>query len=359
MSTYSIAKAPGDGTGPEVVAEAVKVLDVAGRVHGFDFAYDELDLGGERYLRTGETLTGADLQTLSSADAILFGAVGHPKVPPGVLEQDILLRMRRELDQFINLRPVKLHPGVKGPLRDVAPGDVDFVVVRENSEGLYVGQGEFTAKGSPFELAVQQSVNSRFAVERCIRYAFDLAAVRPRHRLTLCGKTNVLTYAWDLWARVFEEVGAEYPHVETNYAHVDATCLWMIEDPGRFDVIVTDNMFGDIITDLAAAIQGGLGIASGGNINPNGVSMFEPIGGTAPGFEGTGQINPLAAIGAAAMMLRILGETAGAAAVESAVGEVAGSLPSLRAGEMGITTSEVGDRVASLVAEPEKAGAPA
>jgi 3-isopropylmalate dehydrogenase len=267
--------------------------------------------------------------------------------------------MRRELDQFVNLRPVKLHPGVKGPLRDISPEDVDFVVVRENSEGLYVGQGEFTAKGSPFEVAVQHSVNSRFAVERCIRYAFDLAAGRPRRRLTLCGKTNVLTYAWDLWARVFYEVGAEYPHVETNYAHVDATCLWMIEDPGRFDVIVTDNMFGDIITDLAAAIQGGLGIASGGNINPNGVSMFEPIGGTAPGFEGTGQINPLAAIGAAGMMLRTLGESAAADAVERAVGEVAGSLPSLRAGEMGISTTEVGDRVASLVAEPERAGAPA
>lgn len=357
MSTYSIATVPGDGTGPEVVSEAVKVLDVAGRVHGFEIEYDELDLGGERYLRTNETLTGADLQSLGNADAILFGAVGHPQVPPGVLEQDILLRMRRELDQFINLRPVKLHPGVKGPLRDVAPEEVDFVVVRENSEGLYVGQGEFTAKGSPFEVAVQHSVNSRFAVERCIRYAFDLAAGRLRRRLTLCGKTNVLTYAWDLWARVFDEVASEYPHVETNYAHVDATSLWMIEDPGRFDVIVTDNMFGDIITDLAAAIQGGLGIASGGNINPNGVSMFEPIGGTAPGFEGTGQINPLAAIGAAGMMLRILGEAAGADAIDTAVGEVAGSLPSLRAGEMGISTSEVGDRVASLVAEPEKARA--
>jgi 3-isopropylmalate dehydrogenase len=340
-----------------VVAEAVKVLEVAGKVHGFEIAYHELDLGGERYIRTNETLTGADLQTLGSANAILFGAVGHPQVPPGVLEQDILLRMRRELDQFINLRPVKLHPGVKGPLRDVSPEDVDFVVVRENSEGLYVGQGEFTAKGSPFEVAVQHSVNSRFAVERCIRYAFDLAASRPRRRLTLCGKTNVLTYAWDLWARVFDEVGAEYPHIETNYAHVDATCLWMVEDPGRFDVIVTDNMFGDIITDLAAAIQGGLGIASGGNINPNGVSMFEPIGGTAPGFEGTGQINPLAAIGAVGMMLRTLGENAAADAVDGAVGEVAGSLRSLRAGEMGITTSEVGDRVASLVAEPERAGA--
>jgi 3-isopropylmalate dehydrogenase len=357
MSSYSVAKVPGDGTGPEVVEEAVKVLAVAAAVHGFEIEYHELDLGGERYLRTKETLTGADLQTLSNADAILFGAVGHPDVPPGILEQQILLRMRRELDQFINLRPVKLHPGVKGPLRDVDPSEVDMIVVRENSEGLYANQGEFTAKGGPFEVAVQQSVNSRFAVERCIRYAFDLAATRPRRHLTMCGKTNVLTFASDLWSRVFEEVGGEYPQVETAYAHIDAACYWMVENPSRFDVIVTDNMFGDIITDLGAAIQGGLGIAAGANINPNGVSMFEPIGGTAPGFEGTGLINPLAAIGAAAMMLDVLGEPAGASAVEKAVGEVAGSLPSLRAGEMGISTSVVGDRVVSLVAETKTAGA--
>jgi 3-isopropylmalate dehydrogenase len=357
MSTYSVAKVPGDGTGPEVVGEAVKVLAVAGEVHGFEIVYDELDLGGERYLRTEETLTGSDLQRLSAADAILFGAVGHPDVTPGVLEQDILLRMRRELDQFINLRPVKLHPGVNGPLRGVGPGDVDMVVVRENSEGLYVNQGEFTAKGSPFEVAVQQSVNSRFAVERCIRYAFDLAAARPRAHLTMCAKTNVLTFASDLWARVFEEVSAEYPQVETAYAHIDAACYWMIDDPSRFDVVVTDNMFGDIITDLGAAIQGGLGIAAGANINPNGVSMFEPIGGTAPGFERTGKINPLAAIGSAAMMLDVLGEKEAAVSVEAAVGTVAGSLPSLRAGEMGMTTEEVGNRVAELVAESQTAGA--
>jgi 3-isopropylmalate dehydrogenase len=341
-----------------VVQEAVKVLDVAGEVYGFELEYTDLDLGGERYLRTQETLTGSDLEALGNADAILFGAVGHPDVPPGVLEQEILLRMRRELDQFVNLRPVKLYPGVNGPLRDVNSADVDFVVVRENSEGLYVGQGEFTAKGSPFEVAVQLSVNSRFAVERCIRYAFDLASSRPRRHLTMCAKTNVLTYASDLWARVFEEVGAEYPEVETAYAHIDAACLWLVEDPSRFDVIVTDNMFGDIITDLGAAVQGGLGIASGANVNPNGVSMFEPIGGTAPGFEGTGLINPLAAIGAGAMMMDILGEPKAGAAIESAVGGVAGTLPSLRAGQMGISTTEVGDRVAGLVAESAPAGAP-
>jgi 3-isopropylmalate dehydrogenase len=340
-----------------VVQEAVKVLDAAGEVYGFELDYTDLDLGGERYLRTQETLTGSDLEALGNADAILFGAVGHPDVPPGVLEQEILLRMRRELDQFVNLRPVKLHPGVNGPLRDVDPADVDFVVVRENSEGLYVGQGEFTAKGSPFEVAVQLSVNSRFGVERCIRYAFDLAASRPRRHLTMCAKTNVLTYASDLWARVFEEVGAEYPDVETAYAHIDAACLWLVEDPSRFDVIVTDNMFGDIITDLGAAVQGGMGIASGANVNPNGVSMFEPIGGTAPGFEGTGLINPLAAIGAGAMMMDLLGEPKAGAAIESAVGEVAGALPSLRAGQMGISTAAVGDRVAGLVAESAPAGA--
>jgi 3-isopropylmalate dehydrogenase len=257
--------------------------------------------------------------------------------------------MRRELGQYINLRPVKLHPGVHSPLAHVSPEDVDFVVVRENSEGLYVDKGSFTAKGSPFEVAVQESVNTRHGVERCIRYAFDLAMSRPARHVTLCGKTNVLKFSWDLWLRVFNEVAAEYEDVTTAYAHVDATCLWMIEDPGRFDVIVTDNMFGDIITDLAAAIQGGLGIASGGNLNPEGVSMFEPIGGTAPGFEGTGKINPLAAIGAAAMMLRELGEMEAAAVIEGAVAETAGSLPSLRAGEMGTTTTDLGDRIATLV----------
>lgn len=352
MSSYRIAVVPGDGTGPEVVAEAEKVLAAAASAHGFELDSTHFDLGGDRYLRTGETLTGEVLERLRESDAILFGAVGHPDVPPGILEQDILLRLRRELGQYINLRPVKLHPGVKGPLAGVGPEAVDFVVVRENSEGLYVDKGSFTAKGTAYEVAVQESVNTRLGVERCVRYAFDMARSRPRRHVTLCGKTNVLKYAWDLWARVFEEVSTEYDDVTTAYAHVDAACLWMVLDPGRFDVIVTDNMFGDILTDLAAAIQGGLGIASGANVNPDGVSMFEPIGGTAPGFEGTGKINPLAAIGAAAMMLRQLGETRAAASIETAVAAVAGELPSLQAGEMGATTSEVGDRIASLVGTP-------
>jgi 3-isopropylmalate dehydrogenase len=348
---HRIAVVPGDGTGPEVVAEALKVLDAAANSYGFDLDLTYFDIGGDRYLRTGETLPGGVLDQLRNSDAILFGAVGHPDVAPGILEQDILLRLRHELDQFINLRPVKLHPGVNSPISAVTPEDVDFVVVRENSEGLYAGKGSFTAKGEPFEVAVQESVNTRPGVERCVRYAFDLAMTRPRRHLTLCGKTNVLKYSWDLWARVFDLVAADYPAVETAYAHVDAACLWMVEDPARFDVIVTDNMFGDIITDLAAAIQGGLGIASGANVNPTGVSMFEPIGGTAPGFEGTGKINPLAAIGAAGMMLRELNEVDGASAIDSAVATVAGELPSLRAGEMGITTGEVGDRAAQLIRE--------
>ncbi len=349
MSSHRIAVIGGDGTGPEVVAEAVKVIEAAEARFGFTVDKTSYEIGGERYLSTGETLTDSDLEQLKEEDAILFGAVGHPDAKPGILEQEILLRLRRELSQYINLRPIKLYPGVRSPISDLKPEDVDMVIVRENSEGLYVGKGEFTDKGSQSEVAVQESVNTRHGVERCVRFAFELAETRPRKHLTLCGKTNVLTYAWDLWQRTFDEVGKEFPDVSTGYAHVDAACLWMVEDPSRFDVVVTDNMFGDIITDLGAAVQGGLGIASGANMNPSGVSMFEPIGGTAPGFEGTGKINPLASIGSAAMMLTALGETAAGQAVEDAVGAVAGTLPSLRAGEMGMSTSEVGDQVVARV----------
>jgi 3-isopropylmalate dehydrogenase len=345
-----IAVAGGDGTGPEVVAEAQKALDAAASRFTLDLEYVPVELGGARYLATGETLTDADLDLFRSVDAILFGAIGHPDVPPGVLERGVLLRIRFELDQYVNLRPIKLYPGVTSPVAGLGPDDVDLIVVRENSEGLYAGSGRVEGEGGPDEVAVQESVNSRRAVERCVRYAFDLAVKRPRRKLTLVAKTNVLTFASGLWDRVAHEVAAEYPEVSLDYAHVDAAALWLVEDPGRFDVIVTDNMFGDIITDLGAAIQGGMGIASGGNINPDGVSMFEPIGGTAPGFEGTGEINPLAAIGASAMLLRQVGAMHAGDAVEAAVAEVAGSLPSLRAGEMGITTTEVGDRVAALVA---------
>lgn len=354
MTSHDVLVVPGDGTGPEVIAEALKVLDAAQERFGFELRTTKLDLGGERYLRTGETLTDDDLEMMQQSDAILFGAIGHPGVKPGILEQEILLRLRRELDQYINLRPIKLHPGVESPVANVRPEEVDMVVVRENSEGLYAGRGSFTAKDSPFEIAIQESVNTAFAVERCVRFAFDYATEMGRSEVTMCGKTNVLTYAWDLWQRVFDRVSSRYPDISTSYAHVDAACLWMVEDPGRFDVIVTDNMFGDIITDLGAAIQGGLGIASGANMNPSGVSMFEPIGGTAPGFEGTGKINPLAAIGSAAMMLKSLGEREAGEAVEQAVGAVAGSLRSLRAGEMGASTTEVGDMVTERVAVSER-----
>ena len=268
-----IAVVGGDGTGPEVVAEAQKVLDAAASRFGLDLGYVPMDLGGSRYLRTGEVLTDADLEQLRSVDAILFGAIGHPDVAPGVLERGLLLRIRGELDQYINLRPIRLYPGVTSPVAALGPEDVDMVVVRENSEGLYAGSGRNEAEGTPNEVAIQESVNTRPAIERCVRYAFELAMGRPRRLVTLVGKTNVLTYAWGLWERVTNEVAAEYPEVSLDYAHVDAACLWLVEDPGRFDVIVTDNMFGDIITDLGAAIQGGLGIASGGNINPQGVSM--------------------------------------------------------------------------------------
>ncbi len=344
-----IAVIGGDGTGPEVVAEARKVLEAAASRFGLDLEYQDHDLGGERYLRTGDVLPDGVLDDLRRADAILLGAIGHPDVTPGILEQGILLRLRRELGQYINLRPIKLLPGVRSPLRDKGPDDIDMVIVRENSEGLYAGTGGFAHRGTPHEVATEVSVNSRFAVERCVRYAFDTAAVRPRRHLTLCAKTNVLTHSGDLWTRVFEEAAADYPDVTTAYAHVDAMCLWMVESPERYDVVVTDNMFGDIITDLGAAIQGGLGVAAGVNLNPDGVSMFEPIGGTAPDFVGTSKINPLAAIAAAGLLLTHTGAPEAGAAVNAAVAAVAGSMPSQRAGEMGARTQEIGDRVAAAV----------
>ena len=340
----------GDGTGPEVVAEAEKVLGSAAGRFGLTLEYERFDIGGDRYLRTGDVLPDDNLKALAKVDAILFGAIGHPEVPPGILERGIILRLRRHFDQYINLRPIKLYPGVASPLVGKDHNDIDFVVVRENTEGLYVGAGGFTHRGTSHEVATEESVNTRFGVERTMRFAFELAAQRQRSHLTFCGKTNVLVHSHDLWMRVFEEVGAEYSQVGQDYANVDAVCAWMVQSPERFDVIVTDNMFGDIVTDLGAAIQGGLGIAAGANLNPAGISMFEPIGGTAPDVAGSGKINPLAAIGAAGMLLTHTSAPDAGAAVESAVATVAGSLPSLAAGEMGLSTSEVGDRVATLVA---------
>jgi 3-isopropylmalate dehydrogenase len=349
--TYKIAVIGGDGTGPEVVAEGIKVLNAAAQKYGFKLDYTSFDFGGERYLKTGEILPESIFNDLRRFDAIYLGAVGHPEVKPGILEKGILLRMRFELDQYINLRPVKLFPGVECPLKDKKPEDIDFVVVRENTEGLYTGAGGFLRKGTPDEVATQVSVNTRKGVERCIRFAFDLAGKRNKARkLTLCGKTNVLTFAFDLWERTFYEVAKEYPKIKTDYAHVDAITMWFVKNPEWFDVIVTDNLFGDIITDLGAMIQGGLGIAAGGNINPEGVSMFEPMGGSAPKYKGKNVINPLAAILAAGLMLDNLGEAKAAEAVEKAVIELtATKIKGLAAGSMGYSTTEVGDMAVDLV----------
>jgi 3-isopropylmalate dehydrogenase len=352
---HKIAVIPGDGTGPEVTAEAVKVLKAAADKFDFTIELTEYDLGGERYKRTGELLPDSVLEELRTFDAILLGAIGHPDVTPGILEKGILLRARFELDQYINLRPVKLYPGVETPLRDKGPEDIDFAVVRENTGDLYTGVGGITMKGTPQEVAVQAAIYTRFQVDRCLRYAFEYArkfgkkarGKGSKNTLALCGKTNVLTYLYDLWERAFHEMGqASYPDITREYYHVDATCMWFVKNPEWFDVIVTGNMFGDIITDLGAMIQGGMGIAAGGNLNPEGVSMFEPIGGSAPKYTGKGVINPLAAICAMQMMLANLGETKAADAVERAVMYVtANKLKSLQAGRMGYTTREVGDLV--------------
>ncbi len=321
----------GDGIGPEVVAEAMKAVDAAG------VAYTPVafDLGGARYLRDGEVLPDDDLAAIRGLDAVMLGAVGTPGVPPGVIERGLLLRLRFELDLYVNLRPFVAPPG---PLND----GVDMVVIRENTEGTYAGEGGFLRKGTPFEVATQGSVNTRHGVERCVRYAFELARSRERKHLTLVHKTNVLTFAGDLWERAFNEVAAEFGDVETAYHHVDAACIYFVQDPGRYDVIVTDNLFGDILTDLGGAVGGGIGRAASGNLNPDrtGPSLFEPVHGSAPDIAGTGAADPRAAIISAAMMLEFLGEDVAAARVRDAIAksdEVAGS------------TSEIGDQIAELV----------
>ncbi|MCX5711352.1 MAG: 3-isopropylmalate dehydrogenase, partial [Candidatus Omnitrophica bacterium] len=338
----------GDGTGPEVVREGLKVLQAAGKKFNFKFETKEFDFSGQRYLKTGKLVDEKDVEELKKYNAIYLGAVGDPAVKPGIIETGVLLKLRFALDQYINLRPVKLYNSAYCPLKDKKPEDIDFVVVRENAEGVYEGMGEFQNKGSKDEVAIQISYNTRKGVERCIRYAFEYCRKRnKRKKLTLCGKTNVLTFAWDLWERTFNEVAKEYTDIATDYAHVDATTMWFVKNPEWFDVIVTDNMFGDIITDLGAMIQGGMGIAAGGNINPNGVSMFEPIGGSAPKYTGKNVINPLAAICAVGMLLENLGEAKAGKAVEDAVINVAQKkLKSLGAGKMGYSTTEVGDLVA-------------
>jgi len=345
---YKIGVMPGDGTGPEVVDEGLKVLNAVSKMCNFTYELENFDFGGDRYLKTGETLPDAGVEDMRKKDAIFLGAIGHPDVKPGILEKGILLKARFALDQYINLRPVKLFPGVETPLKDKEPEHIDYVVVRENTEGLYAGTGGSLKIDTPDEVAIQTSVNTRKGVERCLRYAFEVTKKRNKtNTLTLCGKTNVLTYAFDLWERAFHAIGEkDYPTIKRDYTHVDATCMWMVKNPEWFDVIVTDNMFGDIITDLGAMTQGGMGIAAGGNINPEGVSMFEPIGGSAPKYTGKNVINPLAAICALGMMLDTLGEEEAAKKIEESVMKITGTkLKSLSAGRMGYSTSEVGDLV--------------
>lgn len=362
MKIYKIAVIPGDGIGPEVVREGLKVLEAAARKHNFKIAPASFDFGGARYLKTGELLPASAIDDLKKFDAIFLGGIGHPDVKPGILERGILLKLRFDLDLYINLRPVKLYENVSTPLKGKKPEDIDYVVIRENTGDLYTGVGEFRHKGTPDEVAVQSMIYSRRQVERCVRYAFEL--IRQRHgsnpwrglsdeerkkgyrgKLTLCGKTNVLTYVYDLWERVFYEVAREYPDVLTDYCHVDAICIYMVESPQRFDGIVTGNMFGDIITDLAAVTQGGMGVAPSGNIHPGKVSMFEPVHGTAPAFAGRNVVNPVATILTAQMMLSYLGEKEAAGNIESAVKKTIRKMKSMLVGQMGYSTSEVGDLV--------------
>jgi 3-isopropylmalate dehydrogenase len=363
MKTYKIAIIPGDGIGPEVIAEGWKVLTAAARKHDFRLESQAFDFGARRYLKTGETLSDKDIEALKAFDAIYLGAIGHPDVKPGILEKGILLKLRFDFDQYINLRPVRLYENVETPIKKKKPEDIDYTVVRENTGGLYTGQGGIESKGSPEEVATQKMVYSRKQVERCVRYAFEY--IKTHHsdkpwrgltaderkqgfigKLTLCGKSNVLTYVFDLWQRVFDEVAKEYPNIKTDYVHVDAICIYMIESPERFNVIVTTNMFGDIITDLAAVTQGGMGVAPSGNINPTGLSMFEPVHGSAPQFTGKGVANPIAAIAAAKMMLDSLGENAAARDIETAMRKAIKKMRSMLVGKMGFSTSQIGDMVA-------------
>ena len=359
--TLKLAILPGDGTGPEVTREAVKVLDAALKAEGLTYDSEEFDFGGDRYLASGHIIDDNDLANLKdNFDAILLGAIGHPDVKPGILEKGLLLRTRFALDQYINLRPVKLYPGVDTPLKDKGPDDINFDVIRENTEDLYCGCGGFLRQGTPEEVATQEMIATRFGAERCLRYAFDFARRKKesgegKGMLTLVHKTNVLTYCGDLWFRAFEEIGeADYPDIERDYNHIDAACMWFVKNPEFYDTVVVPNMFGDIITDLGAMIQGGMGIAAGGNINPDkgGTSMYEPIGGSAPKYTDQNVINPLAAIGAAAMLLQNTTDAEGnmpwrgaGDKIEDAIKKTTPKLKSLSAGRMGYNTMEVGDLV--------------
>src|SRR3954468_12483791 len=324
-----IAVMPGDGVGKEVIAEGLKVLAVVARKFGFRYETTNYPFSGEYYLQTKITLPDSALKELAAHDAILFGAVGvdprgSAQIPQGILEAEILLKMRFELDQYINLRPTKLLPGVPTPLANVKPGDIDMIIVRENTEGLYCQNGGFLYKNTPHEVGNQIEVRTRHGVERCIRYAFEYAKAFGRKKVTLVAKTNVLRFAHNLWMRAFEEVKKEYPQLQTDYHHVDACCMYMVAKPSVYDVIVTTNMFGDIITDLGAAIQGGMGMAASGNINPTrqAASMFEPVHGSAPDIAGKNAANPIATFLSVAMMLDFLTQPAAAKAINKACAKV-------------------------------------
>ncbi len=347
---HRVAVIPGDGVGTEVTAEALKVLDAAASRFGFTTERTEYDLGGRRYLSTGEVLPSSVQAELDGHDAILLGAVGTPDVPPGVLERGLLLKLRFDFDLYINLRPVKLYEGVPTPIAGLTPDRCDMVVIRENTEGMYTGVGGVFKKGTPLEIATQESINSRYGVERAVRFAFDLAAER-RNQLTLCHKTNVLTFAADLWQRTVNEVAGDYPTVAVDYVHVDAACLYLVTSPERFDVMVTDNLFGDIVTDLGAAVQGGLGMAASGNLNPSGdhPSMFEPVHGSAPDIAGNGWANPVAAVFSTAMCLAHLGHRDAATAVEVAAASVLPKLKTMGGPDMGMSTAQIGDLIAERV----------
>jgi 3-isopropylmalate dehydrogenase len=346
-TSYRLAVIPGDGIGTDVVAEGLKVLDAVAATHNLSFERNAYDLGARRYNATGETLPDSVIEELKGDDAILLGAIGDPSVPPGVLERGLLLRLRFELDHHVNLRPVKLHKGVATPLAGKGPEDIDMVVCREGTEGPYAGAGGFLRQGTPHEIATEESVNTRYGAERIIRDAFSRAA-RRRKKVTLVHKTNVLVHAGGLWKRTFDEVAAEFPHVDTDYCHIDAACMFFITHPERFDVVVTDNLFGDIITDIGAAIAGGIGLAASGNLDVSGKhpSMFEPVHGSAPDIAGKGIADPTAAIMSVAMMLDHLGEVAAAAKVEAAVGEDLETR-----GTAVRSTSEIGDAIATRVAQ--------
>jgi len=348
---YRIAVLPCDGVGPEIIREGLKVLAVAAEKYGIQYEIRDYDIGGDRYLRTGEILPDSVMGELAEMDAIYLGSVGHPEVTPGILEKGILLKIRFEFDQYVNLRPIKLYPGVWTPIKDKGPEDIDFLVVRENTEDMYVGIGGTMKQGTPDEVALQTAVYTRKGTERIIRYAFDLCRKRARkHTLHMVDKANVLTYGHGLWSRTYAEVGKDYPDIKQKHAFVDACCMWFVKNPEWFDTVVTTNMFGDIITDLGAMIQGGMGVAASGNINPEGVSMFEPIHGSAPKYTGQNLVCPIATIAAASMMLDHLGETEAAAAIERAISE---ALSSGKLGDLstrsGVSTTEQGDLVASLV----------